>query len=112
MTQANFGTGAGAPLLTLSCDLATRQVRMALPAAGATGPVQMRIRTETAERLTQARLEGASLVADFPASDSLLDAMAFSRGRFAVETAGRETLYVPAYPEISRVVEDCRRGRL
>ena len=112
MTQASFGTGPGAARLTLSCDLATRQVRLAQPAAGATGPVQVRIRTETADRLTQARVEGASLVADFPASDSLLDAMAFSRGRIAIETAGREALYVPTYPEITRVVEDCRRGRL
>jgi hypothetical protein len=112
MTQASFGTGAGAAHLTLSCDLATRQVRLAQPAGGATGPVQVRIRTETADRLTQARPEGASLIVDFPASDSLLDAMAFSRGRFAVETAGRATLYVPAYPEITRVVEDCRKGRL
>jgi len=34
--------------------------------------------------------------------------MAFSRGRFALETAGQETLYLPSWPEISRVVEDCR----
>ncbi|MDG2003332.1 MAG: hypothetical protein P8J20_08375 [Novosphingobium sp.] len=43
-----------------------------------------------------------------PASDPLLDAMAFSRGRFAVETAGLPTLYVPSWPEVSRVIEDCR----
>jgi hypothetical protein len=34
--------------------------------------------------------------------------MAFSRGRFAIETAGLPTLYVPSWPEVSRVVEDCR----
>jgi hypothetical protein len=50
--------------------------------------------------------------AELAASDPLLDAMAFTKGRFAVETAGQETLYVPAYPEISRVIEDCRGGRL
>ena len=111
-TQATFGMGAGPATLTLSCDLAARQVRIAQPAAGATGPVQMRIRAETGDRLTQARLEGAALVVDLPASDSLLDAMAFTKGRFALEAAGRETLYVPAYPEITRVVEDCRRGKV
>jgi hypothetical protein len=43
-----------------------------------------------------------------PARDALLDAIAFSRGRFALEAAGLETLYLPSYPEISRVVQDCR----
>lgn len=42
------------------------------------------------------------------ARDPLLDALAFSRGRFAIETAGLPTLYVPSWPEVSRVVEDCR----
>jgi hypothetical protein len=44
----------------------------------------------------------------FAPNDPLLDAMAFSRGRFAVETAGKPTLYVPSWPEVSRVIEDCR----
>ena len=42
------------------------------------------------------------------AADKLLDAIAFSRGRFALEAAGQETLYLPSWPEISRVIEDCR----
>jgi len=33
--------------------------------------------------------------------------MALSKGRFAVETQGLETLYVPAWPEMTRVIEDC-----
>ena len=40
--------------------------------------------------------------------DPLLDMVAFSRGRFAVEVPGLATLYVPSWPEISRVIEDCR----
>ena len=43
-----------------------------------------------------------------PARDPLLDAMAFSKGRFALEVAGLPTLYVPSYPEVTRVIEDCR----
>ena len=42
------------------------------------------------------------------ARDPVLDALAFSRGRFAIETAGLPTLYVPSWPEVGRVVEDCR----
>jgi hypothetical protein len=40
--------------------------------------------------------------------DPLLDAIAFSRGRFMVEVPGTATLYLPAWPEVARVVEDCR----
>jgi hypothetical protein len=40
--------------------------------------------------------------------DALLDAMAFSRGRFIVEQPGQPSLVVPAWAEFGRVVEDCR----
>ena len=51
---------------------------------------------------------GSPRRASVPARDPLLDAMAFSRGRFAVEVSGGPTLVVPAYPEVTRVIEDCR----
>jgi len=40
--------------------------------------------------------------------DIMMDRIAYSRGRFAVETTGLEPLAIPAWPEFSRVVEDCR----
>jgi hypothetical protein len=55
-----------------------------------------------------ARSPAGWLVVVLTARDPLLDAMAFSRGRFALEAAGLETLYLPAWPELSRVIEDCR----
>ncbi len=42
------------------------------------------------------------------AHSPILDSMKFSRGHFAFETAGLPTLYVPSWPEIARVIEDCR----
>jgi hypothetical protein len=42
------------------------------------------------------------------ATDPLLDAIAFSRGRFAVEAPGLPTLILPTWPEPARVVEECR----
>ena len=42
------------------------------------------------------------------ARDPLLDAMIFSRGRFAVEAGALPTLYLPSWPEMGKVVEDCR----
>jgi hypothetical protein len=41
-------------------------------------------------------------------NDPLLDAMAITKGRFAVEIEGERTLYLPAWVEVSRVIEDCR----
>lgn len=42
------------------------------------------------------------------ADDPILDAMAITKGRFAIETPGLPTLYIPAWVEVSRVIEDCR----
>ena len=37
-----------------------------------------------------------------------LDAIAFSRGTFLVSIKGAADLVLPAWPEVARVVEDCR----
>jgi hypothetical protein len=94
---ATFGL-PGQPRLTLACTGGA--VRIALPGA-VTG--LLTVRTETATRAVQA----TGGIASLPARDSLLDAIAFSKGRFAIEGGG-QALYVPAWPEISRVIEDCR----
>jgi len=44
----------------------------------------------------------------FAPRDPALDAMAFSRGRFAVEVQGLPTIIAPSWAEVSRVIEDCR----
>ena len=41
-------------------------------------------------------------------NDPILDAMAITKGRFAVGVEGERTLYLPAWTEVSRVIEDCR----
>jgi hypothetical protein len=40
--------------------------------------------------------------------DSMLDAMALSRGRIAINVAGQKPIAIPSWAEITRVVEDCR----
>lgn len=69
----------------------------------------MTIRTETAQRtLTAQRFGAEAITVAVPANDLLLDAMALSKGRFAVEVEGEAPLYLPSYAEVSRVIEDCR----
>lgn len=101
--------------LAFVCDRARGAVvlyRQGTPSSPPGSDVAVTISTQTVVRQVAGRpasFGGAPAVAvNFAASDSLLDAMAFSRGRFALQTAGLPTLYVPSWPEISRVVEDCR----
>ena len=69
-----------------------------------------RIQTETtARQLVANPVTGRQLVAvNLNANDQLLDAMAITKGRFAVAVQGEPSLYIPAWTEFSRVVEDCR----
>ena len=111
-TVAAYRAPGDAPLFMVRCDAGRRQIALAraLPRQGVE-ELPMRILTETGERIMGTRPiaaptpMSASVVA---ASDPLLDAMAFSKGRFAVEVAGLDTLYLPSWVELSRVIEDCR----
>ena len=104
--MARFGGDA----LVLSCNRDAAAVTL-IRAGAAEGEVPMTILTSSGNRTVSGKaLPGPPpvIALTFAARDSLLDAMAFSRGRFAVETAGLPTLYLPSWPEISRVIEDCR----
>lgn len=105
LSTARFSGG-----LAFVCNRA--QGAVLLYRQGAASGGSLTISTQT---VTRAVAGGAStlggtpaVVANFSPGDSLLDAIAFSRGRFAVQAAGLPTLYVPSWPEISRVIEDCR----
>ncbi|RPF70746.1 hypothetical protein [Aurantiacibacter spongiae] len=111
-TMAVFGTDRSPEgiALIMACDLATRRVSIGRK-GNAAGQVDMTVRTETRDQVLTAgpvQSRAPLLVAQLAASDPLLDAIAFSKGRFALEVTGTDTIYVPAYPEITRVVEDCR----
>ena len=99
-SSAAFGPRTS-PVLTIRCEPARR---ISLARSGAAGALTFRT-SSAARTLNVAGAAGATLTAD----DPLLDALAFSRGRFAVETGGAAPLIVPAWPELARVVEDCRR---
>ena len=109
-TMAMFGAAQSDPQFALRCNLQARTVTL-LRAGNAPSNVAMTVRTETQDRTLQAAPGGDQLPyleANLPARDALLDAMALSKGRFAVEIAGQPTLYIPAWAEVTRVIEDCR----
>ena len=104
-----FGDANPVHLFVLRCDKESRQIGIARRGESQ-GELMMRVRTETAERLLNAsEVPGYGLVAaNLPANDPLLDAMAITKGRFAIEVEGMEPLYIPAWAEVTRVIEDCR----
>ncbi|MCA1661027.1 MAG: hypothetical protein LC648_02210 [Novosphingobium sp.] len=109
-TYASFGPVGGAALLGLRCETATS--RIVLSRAGqASGPLPINLVTTSLSRSYSAVPAGAAqplVSVSFAPRDAILDAMAFSRGRFMVEVPGLPTLYLPAWPEAARVIEDCR----
>ncbi len=106
---ARFSAGAGGPRFTLACQPSARRVTLMRHEAGASPASAMTIRAEEGTRAlaTQRSADRGTLEVALPANDPLLAAMAFSKGRFAVEAEGLPTLYLPAWAEVTRVIEDC-----
>ena len=109
---ALFGVPGTPAQFALRCDRARGVVLLQRlvgppPASGAV----MTLATSSTQRSYPAvSLSWAAnyLTAEIPAQDPILDAMAFSRGRFAVAIPGQGTLVLPSWVEVTRVVEDCR----
>src|SRR4051794_15150124 len=107
-SEASFVNASAMPQLTLRCTRATRRITIAKPASGA-APL-LTVWTSAQTRGLPASFNPATqrLSADVMAYDPLLDAIAFSRGRFGVSVSGAAPLVVPAWAEVARVIEDCR----
>lgn len=110
-----FGSG-DEPLFAMTCEPDTRSVLLARTGSSPAGtPGRLVVRTESQTRTLAAigsrptaSGSGAATTARLAGNDRLLDAMALSKGRFAIEVADRETLYIPSWAEVTRVIEDCR----
>lgn len=112
-STAQYVASGGPPLASLSCDRTTGQVLLARSGSAAEAVAMGISTTSTGNRpvLSNPQLGGNGwIVTALPARDPLLDAMAFSRGRFLFEVAGLTPLVLPSWPEVSRVIEDCRQG--
>lgn len=107
-SMASYGARGAAPVATLTCNRAAKQVTMvfatARPAAGT-----VTVRTTSTQRSLTVRPMAGGVGFALPAGEKLLDAIGFSRGRFVVEGAGIGRLVLPSWAEILRVTEDCRR---
>jgi hypothetical protein len=106
---AHFGVGNGIPRFSLRCEPSLRRVTVIRYETQGAAPPVLTIRAEEATRALTAQPAADRMAVGtvLPATDPLLAAMAFSKGRFAVEAEGLPTLYLPAWPEVTRVIEDC-----
>ena len=100
----------GEPDFAILCDRETGSVGLNFTLrASSSGAQTLTVKTETATQQLQASPHLQSyLAATIAADDPFLDAIALSRGRIAVAVEGEQTLYLAAWVEISRVIEDCR----
>jgi hypothetical protein len=107
-SDATFYDATGTAQLIVRCNRATRRIIFIRPASAASPTVQLW--TSSAARSIPATYDAATarISAEVPAFDRLLDALAFSRSRFAVGVAGAPPLVVPNWPEPTRAIEDCR----
>ena len=107
-SEALFASAAAQPQLTIRCTRASRRVTIAKPATGAAPFLFVWTSSSTRNIPASFKPATAELVAELAMMDPLLDAITFSRGRFAVSASGTPALVLPAWPELTRVVEDCR----
>jgi len=104
--------GAGAPLLTLRCTRPGAELTLQIAGTGqaaAAAPLMVSFTTTALvapESGTRSADGGA--VVRMAVRDPLLDAMAFSRGRFMIAAEGLPPVIAPSWPEVSRAIEACR----
>ena len=105
---ALFGNPGTDALVTLRCDKA--RARLFLSRAGDVGGTMMVRTSSTSKAITVQPTGGkpAYAASELAVGDPILDAMAFSRGRIALELVGVQSIAIPVWSEIGRVVEDCR----
>jgi hypothetical protein len=110
-SAALFGTAATEAILSIRCEPSTKRILFYRLGTMTPASAQVTVRTSFGAVQWPAANDRAALphvVVTRAAGDAALDQIAFSRGRFAFEAPGLPMLVVPAWPEVARVIEDCR----
>jgi hypothetical protein len=107
-SEAVFRDSSARPQLTISCARALRQVTLSKPASAA-APFLF-VWTSSLSKSFPATFDAAQsrLSVTLAAGDTVLDAVAYSRGRFGISVTGAPALVLPSWAEPVRVIEDCR----
>jgi len=107
---ALFGENSRAPIFMVRCGDGVVSLGR-VTSEPQTGARVMNVKAETGTRQLEAGPVDEMpiiLAANLSPNDTLLDAIAITKGRFMVDVEGEKPLYLPAWVEVSRVIEDCR----
>jgi hypothetical protein len=107
-SEASFTDAYTRPQLWLRCNRAARTVSISKPASAAAPSLNVWTSSQSKQVPASYDATTARLTIDLAATDALLDAIATSRGRFAVSITGQPALVLPPWGEVGRIVEDCR----
>jgi len=107
-SEATFVNAAGQPQLAITCTRGVRQVTISKPATVIAPFILVWTSALTRNLPSSYNPATRRLSATVSAYDPILDAMGFSRGRIGFSALNQPALIVPAWAEVSRVVEDCR----
>jgi hypothetical protein len=105
---ALYGAQGGDAIVTLRCDKGRGRIYLSR-AGNVSGTLT--VRTSSTSKAVTAQSTGGNppyAAVEMIPTDPLLDAMAYSRGRIALELAGAQNIAIPIWSEIGRITEDCR----
>lgn len=107
---ALFGQSDKDAIFMIRCDRSRRQLYLSRSGSVGDGATMI-LRASAGQQSYPAANSGGKphyAAVSVSPDDIMMDRISYSRGRFAVETSGLTSLAIPAWPEFSRVVEDCR----
>ncbi len=106
---ALFGPAGSDAIVTVRCD--RQRQRLYLSRAGNGTDAVMLVRASSMRKEYRAGNTGANppyLATEIMPNDPMLDAIASTRGRIAIEVSGQAAIAIPLWSEFPRVIEDCR----
>ena len=107
-SEATFVDTSNTVRVVMACGKLTRLVTISRISAAPAATLSFWTSSATRDLSARFDVNAKRVIAQVGASDALLDAIAFSRGRFAISMPGSPALVVPAGTEVAHVVEDCR----
>src|SRR5690606_42096591 len=105
---ASYGPSSIQASFTFRCARGRKQLILSRAGNVPDNGAQMTLTITPAAQSYPARSNGNYTSITLSGTDYMMHRIAFSRGRFAVETTGLASLAIPIWPEFTRVVEDCR----
>ena len=107
-SEATFVDTTNLARLVVGCGTSIRLVTISRISAAPAATLSFWTSSATRDLPARFDINSKRVITQLAARDPLLDALIFSRGRFAISMPGSPALVVPAGTEVAHVVEDCR----